>query len=133
MFLNLDGPVEAQSGDSLNFTGSAWIKTGPLSPVTFKHYKLLVAPEGSSDWMEIVEATDAVREDILGTWDTTELPVGSYRIRLVLWVDGDTTAHPTHQYPEEIVIKLVGEDESPQHSDGSSGRGCFITTMAFGS
>ncbi len=132
MFLNLDGPVEAQSGDSLNFTGSAWIKTGPLSPVTFDLYKLLVAPEGSSDWTEIVESSVAVHEDLLGIWDTTEFPVGSYRIRLVLWVNGDTTAHPTHQYPEEIVIKLVGEDESPQPGDGSSGGGCFITTMAFG-
>lgn len=133
MFLNLDEPVEAQSGDSLNFTGSAWIKTGPLSPVTFDHYKLLFAPEGTSDWTEIVESAVAVREDILGTWDTTGFTAGSYQIRLVLWVDGDTTIHPTHQYPEEIVIKLVGEDESPQPGDGSSGGGCFITTMTFGS
>ncbi len=93
----------------------------------------MVAPEGSSDWTEIVESANAVREDLLGTWDTTGLPVGSYRIRLVLWVDGDTTAHPTHQYPEEIVIELVGEDEPPHPGDGSSGGGCFINTMAFGS
>ncbi|MBC2715904.1 MAG: hypothetical protein HF978_11405 [Desulfobacteraceae bacterium] len=123
MFLNLDGPVEARPGDSIDFTGSAWIKTGSLNSANFECYRLLVALEGDSDWTEIVESKDTVREDLLGTWDTTGLPGGSYQIRLVLWVNEETD-HPTHQYPAEITMELLPEDE-----DSSSGGGCFIATF----
>jgi hypothetical protein len=131
MFLDLDGPVEARPGDSIDFTGSAWINAGPDSFVKFNRYKLLVAPEGSSDWTEIVQSADTVREDLLGTWDTTGLPTGSYEIRLVVWVNRDTTDHPTHQYPAKITIKLAPEDEHSSSSGG--GGGCFIATAAYGS
>ena len=131
MFLDLDGPVEARPGDSIDFTGSAWIKAGPRSPVTFECYRLMVAPVGSSDWTEIVESRDTIREDLLGMWDTTGLPAGSYQIRLVLRVDRDTTDHPTHQYPAEITIELAPEDEPFSASGG--GGGCFIATAAYGS
>ncbi len=139
MFLSVDLPAEADPGDKVELSGSAWIDAGPDSSVTFGHYELQVAPEGSSDWTVIKQSTDVVRESLLGTWDTTGMASGSYRVRLVLWVEGDkATDHPTYQFPAEAEIRLndvetpdqdqqaEAEPESPSTPQSISGCGCIV-------
>ncbi len=124
MVVNLDGPAAVESGQNADIRGSAWIKTGPLSPVVFNSYVLEVSPEGLSQWETIHRSVNAVKQGILGTWQTSGLPSGRYRLRLTLWVDGDTTAYPTDEYPAEMVVQLSDS------GDGGGGGTCFISSLS---
>jgi len=124
MVLNLDGPAAVEPGQTADIRGSAWIKTGPLSPVVFNSYVLEVSPEGLAQWETIRSSVSEVEQGILGTWQTSGLPSGRYRLRLTLWVDGDTTAYPTDEYPAEMVVQL-------SDSGGGGGGGtCFISSLS---
>jgi hypothetical protein len=124
MFLKLDQPTAAVLGQTLEIRGSAWIKTGPLSPVTFNSYELAVSPKDLMNWQIIENSTNSVKDGVLGIWNTSGLQSGSYRLRLTLWVDGDTGSNPTDAFPAEMVIQLAA-------SGGSGGGGgmCFISTL----
>ena len=106
MVLMLDGPAVAQPGQSADIRGSAWIKTGPSSPVTFNSYELAVSPADREEWQIINNSASPIKNGVLGTWQTKGLPRGSYRLRLTLQVDGDTGTYPTHDFPAEKVIRL---------------------------
>ncbi len=124
LFLKLDGPTTAQPGQVVEIRGSAWIKTGPLSPVSFNSYELSVSPEDLTDWQIIENSASPVNNGVLGIWDTFELPSRSYRMRLTLWVDGDAGAsYPTDEYPAEMVIHLK------KSGGGGGGATCFISTL----
>jgi len=125
MVVNLDGPAAVESGQNADIRGSAWIKTGPLSPVVFNSYVLEVSPEGLSQWETIHRSVSAVKQGILGTWQTSGLPSGRYRLRLTLWVDGDTGAYPTDEYPAEMVVQL-----SDSGDGGGGGGTCFISSLS---
>jgi len=123
MFLKLDGPATVKSGQTVTIRGSAWIKTGPLSPVVFNSYLLEVSPEGREQWKTILLSVNEVKEGVLGIWHTSGLENGRYLLRLRLWVDGDMTAYPTDEYPAEMVVQL-------SDSDGDGGGGtCFILSL----
>jgi hypothetical protein len=123
MFLKLDKPATVKSGRTATIRGSAWIKTGPLSPVLFNSFLLEVSPEGQEQWETILLSVSEVKEGVLGIWQTSGLPSGRYRLRLRLWVDGDTTAYPTDEYPAEMVVRV-------SDSDGGGGGGtCFISSL----
>jgi hypothetical protein len=124
MVLNLDGPAAVEPGQTADIRGSAWIKTGPLSPVVFNSYVLEVSPEGLAQWETIRSSVSEVKQGILGTWQTSGLPSGRYRLRLTLWVDGDTTAYPTDEYPAEMVVQLSDS------SGGGGGGTCFISSLS---
>jgi hypothetical protein len=106
MFLKLDGPATAEPGQAVEIRGSAWVKTGPVSPVSFNSYDLSVSSKDSSNWQTIRTSASPVGNGILGSWDTSGLQSGSYRVRLTLRVDGDTGAYPTDEFPAEMVINL---------------------------
>ena len=40
-------------------------------------------------------------------WQTAGLPIGRYRLRLTLYVDGDTGAYPTDEYPVALDFQAV--------------------------
>jgi hypothetical protein len=124
MYLELEGFSAAELGQILDIRGSAWIKTGPLSPVTFNSYELAVSPEGNTEWEIIENSVSSIKDGVLGAWHTSGLSAGSYRVRLTLWVDGDTGAYPTDEFPAEMVVQLT----SPGGS-GSNGGMCFISTL----
>lgn len=127
LFLKLDGPTTAKPGQAVDIRGSAWIKTGPLSPVSFHSYELSVTPEGLADWQTIENSAGSVKNGVLGTWDTSQLQSGSYRVRLALWVDGDAGAlYPTDEFPAEMVIRLNNSDGG---GGGGGGGGCFISAL----
>jgi hypothetical protein len=124
LYLQLEGPSSAELGQTVDIRGSAWIKTGPSSPVTFNSYELAVSPEGSTAWEILENSVSSMKHGVLGTWDTSGLSAGSYRVRLTLWVDGDPSAYPTDEFPAEMVVQLT----SPGGS-GDDGGMCFISTL----
>jgi hypothetical protein len=124
MFLKLDQPLRAKRGQTIEIRGSAWIQTGPLSPVSFNSYELSVSPKDHQDWQTIENSGSSVDNGVLGAWDTSGLSSGSYRVRLTLWVDGDTGAYPTDEYPAEMIIKL-----NDSGGGGGGSAGCFISTL----
>jgi hypothetical protein len=125
MVINIDGPTAVKPGEIASIVGSAWIKTGPYSPVVYNSYVLEVSPEGRSQWETIRRSSNAVKEGILGMWQTAGLPIGRYRLRLTLYVDGDTGAYPTDEYPAEKIVLL-----SASGGGGGGGGGtCFISSL----
>jgi len=124
LFLKLDGPATAKPGQSVDIRGSAWTKTGPLSPVSFNSYELSVSPQNIAHWQTIEKSASTVSNGVLGTWDTSGMQSGSYRLRLTLWVDGDTGAYPTDEFPAEMVISLNNSSKG-----GGGGGGCFIASI----
>jgi hypothetical protein len=125
MVLNLDGPAAVKLGQTTEIRGSAWIKTGPQSPVVFQSYVLEVSPDGRSQWETLRRSTSPVREGTLGMWQTAGLPSGRYRLRLTLYVDGDTSAYPTDEYPAESVVEL----STTGGGGGGGGGTCFISSL----
>lgn len=126
MVLNLDGPTAVEPGQVVDIRGSAWIKTGSLSPVVFDSYVLEFSPEGQAQWETIRHSVSEVKEGVLGTWNTSSLPSGRYQLRLTLWVDNDATAYPTDAYPAEMVVQISDSD-----GDGNGGGGtCFISSLS---
>jgi hypothetical protein len=126
MFLKLDGPATAEIGQAVEIRGSAWVKTGPVSTVSFNSYNLSVSSNDSGDWQTIRTSASPVGNGVLGSWDTSGLQSGSYRVRLTLWVDGNTGAYPTDEFPAEMVINLSA---SGGRGGGSGGGACFISTL----
>ncbi len=124
MYLKLDGPSMAEIGQTVDIRGSAWIKTGPLSPLTFNSYELEVSADGRTHWEIIENSANSIKDGILGTWNTSGLSWGSYRLRLTLWVDGDTGFYPTDEFPAEMDIELT----SPGGGGGGGGM-CFVSTL----
>ncbi|UCG08710.1 MAG: hypothetical protein JSV83_08690 [Desulfobacterales bacterium] len=124
MYLKLDGPTAAEIGQTADIRGSAWIKTGPLSPLTFNSYELEVSADGRTQWEIIENSANSIKDGILGTWNTSGLSWGSYRLRLTLWVDGDTGFYPTEEFPAEMDIELT----SPGGGGGGGGM-CFVSTL----
>ncbi|MBW2480729.1 MAG: hypothetical protein JRF38_12125 [Deltaproteobacteria bacterium] len=125
MVLNLDGPAAVRLGQTTEIRGSAWVKTGPQSPVVFDSYVLEVSPDGRSQWETLRRSTSPVREGTLGMWQTAGLPGGRYRLRLTLYVDGDTGAYPTDEYPAESVVEL----STTGGGGGGGGGTCFISSL----
>ena len=123
MVLNLDGPAAVKLGQTAAIRGSAWIKTGPKSPVVFQSYVLEVSPEGRAQWETIQRSPDPVKQGTLGRWQTSGLPSGRYRLRLKLFVDGDMSAYPTDEYSAESVIQLAVS------GGGGGGGTCFISSL----
>jgi hypothetical protein len=124
MFIKLDGPATAKLGQALEIRGSAWIKTGPLSSVSFDSYELSVSPKNLNDWQTVENSFSPVANGVLGTWRTSGLQPGAYQVRLTLWVNGDTGAYPTDQFPAEMRIDL-----NDSGNGGGGGGACFISTL----
>jgi hypothetical protein len=124
MFLKMDQPAGAKPGQMIEIRGSAWIEAGPLSPVSFNSYELSVSEKDHSDWQTIENSASSVDDGVLGTWNTSGLSSGSYRVRLTLWVDGDTGAYPTDAFPAEMIINL-----NDSGGGGGGSTGCFISTL----
>jgi hypothetical protein len=102
--MNNQGVVNPK--DTLELSGSAWIKTGPGSSVTFDRYDIRVAPEGSTDWTVIYSSSVQVKGGSLGEWDTTGISGGTYKVQLQLWVNNGPAVNPTDEYPLEKSVKI---------------------------
>jgi hypothetical protein len=109
MYLQSDFPDTIEPKQSVDFSGSAWIKTGPGSSVSFDRYKINVAPKGSSNWTLINSSVVQVHNGKLGEWNTTGFAGGTYILQIKLWVTNDspTTDHPTTNYPLEHELELL--------------------------
>ena len=115
MVLMLDGPSLVPPDRSVDISGSAWIKTGPSSPVTFNSYELAVSPMDREEWQMIRSSVSPIKNGTLGTWQTEGLPCGSYRLRLTLRVNGNTGTYPTHDFPAQKVIRVGTNPAAAMH------------------
>jgi len=77
---------------------------GTVDVPNFGFYKFEIAPEGQDTWATIYAGRSVIHEDVLGRLDTGELPVGSYRLRLVA-TDNQGESLP----PCEIPIRVTNE------------------------
>jgi len=66
----------------------------------FWYYKFEFKSEGAKEWSFIKRFDKPVESGVLGTWDTSALPAGTYLFRLVV-VD------KTGNYPEPCEVKVV--------------------------
>jgi hypothetical protein len=115
MVLMLDGPSLVQPGRPVDIRGSAWIQTGPSSPVTFNSYELAVSSMDREEWQLINNSITPIKNGILGTWQTQGLPRGSYRLRLTLRVNGDAGPYPTHDFPAQKAIRVGTNPAGAMH------------------
>ena len=76
--LNLVAPRAGQE-----VRGSVEIR-GTVNIPDFGFYKYEVAPSGSEAWSTIAAGRETAINGLLGQWDTTALPAGEYRLRLVV-------------------------------------------------
>jgi hypothetical protein len=116
--MNNQGVVNPK--DTLELSGSAWIKTGPGSSVTFDRYDIRVAPEGSSDWTVIYSSSVQVKGGSLGEWDTTGISGGTYKVQLQLWVNNGPSLNPTDEYPLVKTVKI--KNNAPELEPSPSNR-----------
>jgi hypothetical protein len=79
-----------KEGDKLN--GVVQIMGTATNP-TFDRYELSWASQNAPDnWQMIASVQNRIVNGSLGTWDTTNLPSGVYRLRLIVVRQGDKTA-----------------------------------------
>ncbi len=76
--VNLTSPL---NGDRIN--GSVSVK-GTAQATNFGFYALQIARPGDTVWMPIQVGQQAVKNDTLGTWETSTLTPGEYMLRLVV-------------------------------------------------
>jgi hypothetical protein len=58
--------------------------TGTVDVPNFGFYKFEIAREDSDTWLTIQAGEELTVDGVLGTWDTTQLDPGRYRLRLVV-------------------------------------------------
>lgn len=82
--------------------------TGTATHPQFQRYELYFAPEPGENWVFIGDAHfNEVNNGLLGTWDTTSLPDGTYSLRLrVVRQDGN--------YDEAFQRGLVVANQAPE-------------------
>ena len=90
--------ITPRRGDTLS--GTVYVK-GTAEHPNFWYYKLEYRHDGLDDWHYLSGQHSTVQKNVLGTWNTTALPNGSYHIRLVV-VDLTGNYPP----PCEIPVKL---------------------------
>jgi len=85
-------------GDVLS--GTATVK-GTAEHPNFWYYKIEYRQDGLDDWHYLTGQEKQVQKDVLGTWNTTALPNGSYHVRLVI-VDRTGNYPPPCEIPVRI-------------------------------
>jgi len=68
----------------------------------FDYYKFECRSKGASDWAFVQSFKDTVADGLLGVWDTSSLPAGAYKFRLVV-VD------KTGNYPKPCEVDVTIE------------------------
>jgi len=76
--VNLIAPVNGE-----RISGSYIVK-GSAQLANFGFYTLQITHPGDSVWLPILVGQQAVKNDVLGTWETSTLTPGEYLIRLVV-------------------------------------------------
>ncbi len=76
--VNLISPLNGE-----RISGSVMVK-GSADITNFGFYTLQIARPGDTLWLPILVGQQAVKGDILGTWETTTLTPGTYLLRLVV-------------------------------------------------
>jgi len=79
--------VRAEVGQRVTLRGTARLLPGPGSPLALARYTLQygVGQEPAEWFSADDDHTAAVREGILGTWDTTGLAPGLYTLRMLIY------------------------------------------------
>jgi hypothetical protein len=76
--VNLTSPL---NGDRIN--GSVTVK-GSAAITNFGFFTLQIAHPGDTVWLPIFVGQQSIKNDILGTWETSTLTPGEYLLRLVV-------------------------------------------------
>ena len=92
-----------RDGDRL--TGVVQI-TGTATHSKFDHYELAWASQSApDDWQMIASVQNRIVNGSLGTWDTSPLPPGVYRLRLRVVREGDKSA--------DFVVNNLNINQAP--------------------
>ncbi len=75
---NLTSPVNGE-----RVSGSVTVE-GTAQVINFGFYTLQIARPGDTIWLPILVGQSAVKNDVLGTWETSTLTPGEYMLRLVV-------------------------------------------------
>jgi hypothetical protein len=86
--VNLTSPLNA---DRIN--GSFTVR-GSADIPNFGFYTLQIAHPGDAIWLPILVGQEAVKNDILGTWETSTLTPGEYMLKLVVTDNVGTVLTP---------------------------------------
>ncbi|MDM8519726.1 hypothetical protein QUF64_06745 [Anaerolineales bacterium HSG6] len=79
---------------------------GSADHPTFEFYVIDVSPEGIDGWQFLADGRSPVINGALGSWDTTTLPDGAYKLRLrVVRIDGN--------YSEAFVQQVLVNNSQP--------------------
>lgn len=107
-----DSPATAQiasPGDGAQLFGPVNIIGSALHPIAFDRYTLeydLLSDVGD-EWFLVQEpVTQQVQDGVLGTWDTSVVPDGSYQLRLRVYLDNGDVA-------ETIISNLRVRNSQP--------------------
>jgi hypothetical protein len=57
---------------------------GSADTTNFGFYTLQIARPGDTVWLPIVVGQQAIKKNVLGTWETSTLTPGEYLLRLVV-------------------------------------------------
>jgi hypothetical protein len=76
--VNLTSPVNGE-----RISGSVTVK-GSAEITNFGFFTLQISHPGDPIWLPILVGQQAIKNDILGTWETSTLTPGDYMIRLVV-------------------------------------------------
>ncbi|HSB67592.1 MAG TPA: hypothetical protein VLD65_13525 [Anaerolineales bacterium] len=76
--VNLTSPLNGN-----RISGSVSVE-GSADATNFGFYTLQIARPGDTIWLPIVVGQQAVKSDVLGTWETSTLTPGEYLLRLVV-------------------------------------------------
>ncbi|MBN2447105.1 MAG: hypothetical protein JXO22_10280 [Phycisphaerae bacterium] len=83
--------------------------TGSASDTQFEAYQLWFALSGTDQWFPLTRPIQTpVQAGALGTWDTSGLPPGAYRLRLQVFVAGSDSA--VEALVENITVQPVQTD-----------------------
>jgi hypothetical protein len=62
----------------------------------FSYYRLEFRQEGKSEWIRTQQFEEPVIDGILGIWDTSSLPAGRYKLRLIVVYAGGGYYEPCY-------------------------------------
>jgi hypothetical protein len=107
---NTKPTVEITSPESCDSVEGIVTIMGTVNDANLESWALQYAPDENGNWVTIASGTQAVINDVLAEWDTSELPACAYAVRLVATDKSILNCNPVLRNRSEIVVGVtVGE------------------------
>jgi hypothetical protein len=109
MFALIDSLSDHTVGETIQISGSAWIKSGDQRSINFDNYKLHYVLEGNPYWTLIDLSTTQVSHELLAEWDTSGLEEGDYDMMLTIY---DSVGDSLIAFRSVTLLPSVGIDDA---------------------